>query len=413
MGVGREVLPAEDLIETSFTDSLEFTFETIRLDTVRSYNSEVQLVGNYVDPQFGRIDASTFTQVLSRTQPLIGDDDLLFDSLVLRLEFSGFYGRYDTPPVLRIHEITGDWPDGSLINTETSLAFSDGLLAPPTPVVLGENGTAQLSIRLSDALGRRLLYADPDTLGDRELFSQFFKGLYLTTEPVKQVNREPGAILRLLGSSNNTQLELHYREEDETSTVFRAKIEPFQITGSTPRFHEVTRTEEENTLLAEEGPAVGEDDTLTQFEFVQGVTQIRNYVRIQEPEQLGRVAIHRATLTLQVDRSFLGSNDRYTPPATLLALAANPDQTLAFSEDGNVDVITSTQSGVSYDPGDGTYTVDLTRYLQEILTGARENHGFLIFPNGAANRIDRAVLGGLGHPSLAPQLSITYSTLPQ
>ncbi len=410
-GIGKEVLPPGDIIETYYTDSLEIEFRTIRLDTINSYNSEYQLVGNYVDPQFGRISASTYTQVLSRTSPIVGDPDLLYDSLVLNLQVASYYGRLDQPQVIRIYEITGDWPEEEDINSETTLEYSANLLADPTPIYLDEAGTAEISIRLSDELGRRLLYADPDTLGDRDLFNEFFKGLYITSEPVKHYNREPGAILRLLGNSSNTQLELHYREEDTTATIFRAKVEPFQISSSTPKFHHVTRTQEAETLLDIEGPALAGDDEKEQFEFLQGVVQVRNYIRFPDVDQLGNVAIHNASLTLKVDPETLGSEDRYSPPTAILPLVADSTYAIKFGEDGAIELVTSLSDVVFYNSNDATYTIDLTRYIQEILTGARENTGFVLLPSGAGNRVDRAILGGTGHPSLAPQLSIIYSTL--
>ncbi|MEM9983906.1 MAG: DUF4270 family protein [Bacteroidota bacterium] len=412
IGVGSEVLPGSDLIETRFTDSLDFRFETVWLDTIQTFSSEQQLVGNYIDPQFGRMTAATYTQVLSRTSPVIGDPNLLFDSLVLKLEFGSAYGRLDEAPVLLIHEIIGDWPEESAINSATELAIDPDPLAEPTPIFFEEDGSASLSIRLSDELGRRLLYADTDSLGDRELFLEIFKGIYLATEPSKQLNREPGAILSLLGASTNTQLELHYREEDQTSTAFRSKIEPFQITSSTPRFHQMIRTESENTLLAKEVPLP--TDNLDQFEFLQGVAQIRNFIQFTDPSSLGFVSINQAKLTLKVDSRFLGTEGRYAPPVSILAIAAGEDgMSLAFLDNGLVDFIGSISTNTTYNSIEGTYTLDLTRYLQEVLTGKRSNTGFFILPISAANRPNRAIFGGLGHPTLSPELAITYSTLPQ
>ncbi len=405
------MLPPGDLIETRFTDSLGFEFRTLVLDTATTYNTDQQLVGNYIDPVFGRINAETYMQVFSRTQPVIGSEDLIYDSLLLKLEFAGAYGRQDDPLSLSIYEITESWPTSESLTNEARLEASSSRIGGPVPLQLSEEGNLQLSIRLSDELGRRLLYASPDVLGDRDRFRDLFKGLLLTTEPVKQFKREPGAIFRLLAASNNTQLELHYREEDDNSTAFRTKIEPFQITGSTPRFHHVSRRETEGTLLSESVSTP--EDTLKQFEFLQGVLQLRNFIRIDDPSTLGRVSINQAELTLKVVPNTLGANDVYPPPVSILPLAADAEGQLAFDAEGRVDPITVSRGFAAYDATRGTYSIDLTRYLQEILTGQRENHGFILLPNGTSSRIDRAVMGGLAHPSLAPELVVTYSTLPE
>ena len=64
-------------------------------------------------------------------------------------------------------------------------------------------GVAQLSIRLDDELGERLLFADSTILQDKDQFQELFRGFYLGTDPVTYLSREPGGIYSLFGSSSN------------------------------------------------------------------------------------------------------------------------------------------------------------------------------------------------------------------
>ena len=83
--------------------------KTLPVDSVATYMLSRNLVGNYVDDQFGHIYAETYIQPrLTGTGLTFGADPskLSLDSLVLTLDLLGFYGRYNDPLPLEIFEIT-------------------------------------------------------------------------------------------------------------------------------------------------------------------------------------------------------------------------------------------------------------------------------------------------------------------
>lgn len=407
----EEVLPKDDLIETRYTDSLPLVFNSIWLDTSDTYRADRQLFGNYIDPIFGRITAETYTEVLARAGLDFGARaDLFYDSIVLKLDIESTYGRLETPQNLHIYELTESFPEDSLINSQTRLSFDSSRdLGKGYTLDLSESGvgSAQLRIRLDDELGKRLLFASADTLGSRELFLQLFKGFYIGTDPVTFLSREPGAIFTLFGSSSNTQLELHYKQREAGTQAFLAKIEPFLVSSSTPRFTHLSRTEFENSLLVEE---LDQPDTKQRLEFIQGGLTIKNFIKLPDLSDFGRIAISKATLVLTVDSASVSGSRNYVPPTFILPIFAdeNGEEVLL-----NGQPLLATENATEYNSSSNSYQMELSNYVQQLVNGQRENHGLILRVSGSEFRVSRAVFGGVDHPQYSPRLEITYTTLPR
>lgn len=406
----EEVLPVEDHISTHYVDTLPITMTSIWTDVSETYRADRQLFGNYIDPLFGRITAETFTEVLPRSNLDFGSpEDLFYDSIVLKLDIEETYGRFATSQTLHIYELNEIFPEGDDINSQTRLSFdaSNDLGDNYQLDLLETKGVAQLTIRLDDELGRRLLFANPDTLGDKDLFKEFFPGLYLGTDPVSFLSREPGGIFSLFGSSSNTQLELHYKQREPGTQVFVSKVEPFLISSSTPRFTYLKRTEFSDTFLA--GELGQTSDTSSMYEFLQGGLLIKNFIKFSNIDQLGRVAISRAELVIQVDPSTFGGSERYNPPNQLLPIFADENGDEVLIE--GIPILASTEA--VYNSTTQTYSISLTNYVQQLVNGQRENFGIILRSQGSEFRINRVVFGGVNNPSIPPKLAITYTTLPK
>lgn len=408
-GIAEDILPPGETIEMRFTDSLALRLTTQLLDSVDAYRAERQLVGNYVDPQMGRVSATTYTEVLSRAGLDFGaPEDLIYDSLVLRLAFDGAYGNVTEPILLRIFELGDTLPNPEAISSRLSLPYDpDQPLAPAQTLQLN-TGTGNLRIRLDDELGRRLLFADPDDLGSRSRFLNLLKGFVITSDPVQFFTKEPGAIYQMVLASDASQLELYYRQREPNASAFQARVEPFVIGSSTPRFHQITRSEVDDKLL---GTAYEEPDTLTQWEFVQSGSLAQLRVELPELSELGQVGISRAELVLPVSQDFLGGNNRFQPPAELRALLADANGNIALNDNGLAQAISD--AAVSYSDSRQAYVVSLTRYTQLVVSEQEANRGFILQPIAPNFQVRRAILFGTGNPERSPELNITYSTLPQ
>jgi hypothetical protein len=410
-GVGTtaiDVLPDSDLIGLTYSDTFSIEMETIWLDSFNTYQSARQIFGNYIDPEFGEISAATYTEVLPRSGLDFGDtSNIIYDSLVLRLNIESHYGRLETPQTLVIHELTERFPDVDTIYSNDSLAYDAAWnIAQDKVLDFSRQGQVDvITVRLDDSLGRRIIYAGADTLGDRDLFGELFKGLYISTKPVTYLSREPGAIFTLFGSSTSTQMELYYQQRDSAGGAFVNKVEPFLVSLSTPKFHSFERKNLDEKVLAK---YLSRPDDNNFYEFVQGAG-LTNYVRIPHITNLGEVLVSRADLVLYVETDFLGSTNRFLPPIELETIFADANKREVIIGGNRVLLSEPAQ----FDEDEGAYIIRLNNYIQELLIQRRENYGFFIGPNNRSFQVNRVVFGGTDHPTLKPVLRITYTNLPE
>ena len=185
-GIG--ILPDDDLINAEFVDTFSVHMKPILLDSVYSMNLQESMLGNYLDPEMGRISAETWTQFkLVSSNFTFGSNPANFtlDSVMLSIDLSGFYGRFDDPLPLQIYAITGDFPeDDSLfsngsIASDTTYDFANGYAIDFS----GQPGFFDfIEFRLDDSLGRMLLFAPEDSLISNTTFTNYFKGLHLRSQ---------------------------------------------------------------------------------------------------------------------------------------------------------------------------------------------------------------------------------------
>ncbi|MFK7922384.1 MAG: DUF4270 family protein [Bacteroidia bacterium] len=408
---GIEVLPENDLLITAFTDTQTIVFRSEMIDSIETYRAERQLVGNYVDPEFGRITATTYTQLLPRNGLLFAEDrdDLKFDSLVLQLVVDAGYGKIDVPQTLRVNLLNDTFPDITSISSKTAVDYDPKDLANGKSFGFTETVVTTFNIRLDDELGRKILFTDPDTLEDRDLMKLILPGFRISTDPVQFFSREPGAIFSLDLEADNSQLIMYYQVKDSATGEFVAadEPEPFRILGITPRFTNIERTELNSDRLL--GKFLSQPDDNEEYEFIQAGALIKGFLQFPDISDLEGVAIQRAELLLHVDETWIGSENRYAPPANFNIAYAGPDGNELIDETG----IALVTQPPTYDEDEGYYSVILTNYVQQVVSGQRSNDGMVILPALQNLSVNRVVLGGNTHPTLAPKLRITYTKLPQ
>jgi hypothetical protein len=255
-----------------------------------------------------------------------------------------------------------------------------------------------VDIRLDDSLGRKLMLADPDSLLNNTVFTEFFKGLLIRSSDVSQsFSREPGGIFSIDPTSSNTRLTVFYKD---TTT---AKTATFDVNLNSERYHRIYREDVQGRLLQQ---AIDESrDPQNQYAVVESGALVKTYFNAPALKDLDPAAINKAEIILYVVPDFLGSIERFTPPSRLFAFIADSSGT---AEDDPNTVISS----ADYNPISRTYTIPLTNNLQTILAGRSPATGFILVPNDNGVSLNRAILGGPGHPTLAPKLRVVYTTLP-
>lgn len=411
--IGKEVLPPGDLISIKYTDTVGVVFNTHKLDSVPTYGTDLHIFGNYIDPVFGRISASTYAQFrIPGTQLKFGSpDSLRLDSVVLTIGIAGYFGRFETPQQLVIHAITQNWDTISYASDDTlkvdrSIDLGKGYVYNKT----GSGSLRNMRIKLDNSIGEKILFAPTDSLVDNATFLKYFKGLYISSKDIQNfTSREPGATYYASLQSADTKLTLYYSKKSATTGLFSTQATySLIVTGASKQFHNIKRTDYESRLLGQELNAQPRPHV---YEFIQSGALILNTVKFPSLKNLGRIGINKAELILKVDPAYLGAKIgttyRYLPPSidvyTPDSTGLKPNTIVVF----NV---------IPYDATLGGYAIPLTNYVQRVLNGDEENNGLLIRPtkeNGfISNTPNRTVFGGVNNPTYKPVLRIFYSTLP-
>lgn len=395
---GLGILPEEDLISTGYIDTFTVFARTIPVDSVLTGKSQQQLFGTVVDPEFGRLQTGFYTQFSIENNAFLGPpDSLTLDSVVLYLDVFEAYGRLEDEQRVEIYELTEEIPEDSVFSNDTLAMDRSRELSNGFTINFGDiGGLDELRIPLDAYIGNKLLSANPDSnLVDNSAFREYFQGIYMTATPTNLFSREPGAVFYTDLASSTSRITLYYHQD----TV--AKSYDFQISSTTNRFHNVTRTEEQSLIL---GTTLAANDPEPQYHFVQSGGYIKMFVKFPHIDSLEPVGINKAELVLTVEKDFFGSNDRFAPPATLFAYLAEPDSLNETDAEAF--------SSADFDAATNTYSIRLTNYVMQVVNQKLDNDGLILIPSSRWFTMNRAILGGAGNPLSAPVLKVTYTTLP-
>jgi len=403
--VGEDVLPGDDLVTGNYSDTFSLEFRTIPAgNDVKTEDENRSVIGNYIDEEFGHIFAESYLQPRIVGSNLVFSEDpndLTLDSIVLTLDLTSFYGRFNSPMDLEIFEVTQDFPIDSTFGNSTFVNFDSTFdLANGAKIDFSSlNGFLDfVSFRLDDSLGRKLLYAPTDSLVTNAVFADFFKGLFIRSKPVNpNTSREPGGIFQFDPTSSVTELKLYYQDSSG------AKDYTFDISNLSERYHRFRRADINGRLL----DRIFMDSNISDPEFgaIQAGRMVKLFVGIPSLETLDPAGINRAELILPVDPAFLGSQDRFDPPSQVFVFVSNEEGT---AED-TTNVISS---AASYDPVLQRYVIPLTNNLQNILADRLPGTGFIIIPDDVTTTVNRAILAGPSHPTLTPKFRVVYTSIP-
>jgi hypothetical protein len=402
---GIEVLPPDDNIAGHYVDTFSIEMRTIKVDSTQSYMLSSSLFGNYVDEQMGHLFAESYVQTrVTGSNLTFGADPgkLTLDSLVLTLDLVDFYGRYNDPIPLEIFEITQAFPTDSSLTTRSKLvADTANDLANGYKLDFSTQPGFfdQVQIKLDNSLGNKLLFANPADLVSNTEYTNFFKGLLIRSKAVSQVNsREPGGIFAFDPRSEKSFMTIYYKD----STASKKYI--FAINSNSQRFHRIYRSTT-GPVLAQ---ALLDNNTTTQpvYGCIEAGALVNLYIGIPSIKSLHPAIINRATLVLHVDPAFEGSIDRFEPPSDVFMLISDASKT----KPANSAVINST---VAYSAATNEYRIPMTNTIQQILSGKLGTDGFIIVPGENGISLNRAVIAGPRHPTLAPRLEVIYTSVPR
>jgi hypothetical protein len=416
--IGLGLQPGDELLNAQFTDTLTLWSKTERDDSVRTDKSAICVIGSNNDPDFGKTQASLYTQFLipGSLQNINFGAGATLDSMVLMLRYNfDFYGDTNSQQTFVVYQMSESIHKDSAYYENDSKTIGSSPVGtvtftprPRTNVVVGTDTLpAHLRIKLDPTFAATIfaLSGQPG-LANNESWLQNLNGLYIAPNNPAQSSGQ-GALLYFSPKDTLTRLSVFYRESNNTAKQFS-----FVINTQTAYFgnyqHDYSSASAITTQLntTTSGPWSFTEN------YVQAMAGLRTRIafpfitRLYEANLGYKIAINKAELLIHTDPTYSGNAN--LPPNTRFYITS-------FNDQGKQQLLTdflvpASNFDGNYDPDAGEYRINMAIYFQRLINGTEPNTGLLlkeVLPN---NNARRAVIGS-GNPLSANQmkLRITYT----
>lgn len=391
--IGLGVHPPEDKINVNFSDTTTLSVFTVCDDSVSSSNLSLNLLGSYIDPVFGDSKVEFLTQIRLPSDNVNFGNDLTVDSLILYLDYSGYYGDTTTQQEIKVYELIKDINDTTTYysNFNVNEFYDTDELAYVSYLPKPNDSVFAITFTNSTFIEKiNLLFSDSTNPVDNEAFLNIFKGLYISTDKVFS----NGAIIYYNLLSSESKMTLYYNDSLSYDFVIDnecARINLFEHDYSSTSFY----THINDTTF---------EDSVVYIQSMGGVKAKIKFPFISNWLDSCAISINKAELVIKVENN---TTDVYAPPSKLLLTEIIDDEGgIALLDD---QFVSEDYFDGNYDSESKTYKFNIARYIQQLIDG-KEDFGLYLFP--ADNRVsaNRAVLTS-GKHSNKMKLLITYSKL--
>lgn len=431
--IGTELLEG-DLQDLNLISDFKIETRTLQGDSVRTFSPllSAQLTtypfGQYTDPIFGKVKSSIYAQVsLNGAGPDFSDKTL--DSVVFVLPYVVDYGYGEIQntmslDVLQIAEevdvsevlfsdtvfATDMMPLGQSTFTVSNGEFDSLSVEVPRNDTLGTDAelvAPQLRISMDPVFAEALFNADSEVFASDSAFTANYNGFHFT--PTSDNQGLTGFNIR-----NNADAGLFVYYHTDTTTLFYR----FPFASSDLK---MTKYEHDYTGFVTEELLNSPNNEDSLF-VVQGLAGVSGEIGFPDLSALdGNFAINKAELVLRV-ASLQEDSDIYVVPEQLISSRLDNNGDYVVTEDASratfanqttltTELLPSLYGG-EFTEGEngepGTYTINMTAYLQNVLRGdAVEKIRLAVYRKEL--RANRAVFYGGSHSQYPPVLNVYYT----
>lgn len=430
--IGSDLL-SKDKIQVKSDDGFTIKAYTQSQNGIPSSGVSRILAGNINSEEYGHTNAG-FAVQFRMPYSVEFNDNATVDSVRVYLRSRSFVGDSLTPQKVHLYELAESLDSKATYQSNFDITSILGgelteadMYYPKMKIdTIAESGSSTktlfhlLEFKLPNSFGERFLQTDKENLSDQEHFLQFFKGIYVSADPISADGAiypfDPSYSTMVLFYKNNAE-----QEEDETDEQYAARNKTirydFRISDNSARVnlfsHDAT-----GSMMAKSLDNETVADTVVYVKGLAGskakilIPEINDFSRYDyrgkeegvNPSTLkGKIAINRAELQLFV------ASDTF-PSRMLLRTIDEDGEEQPLPED---EISTILQGGF-YDKETKSYRFNISTYLQQIIEGETENHGFvLVSAQGnidARSAIIYAQEGGIDKEKQM-KFSVTYTKL--
>lgn len=403
--------PPDSYTQVVRIDSVTPEFSTVMIDSFATGSAATFLLGEYIDPYFGKITARPFMEIDKPAEIIEIPESAVYDSLELIIRLNKYYyGDTTIPVTIDVHEL-----DESIV-----LGYNDRLYNNSNfsvkPQVLGSkqlriypNINDSITIRLSQGKGAELfskLKLKADEVSNTSNFVNYFKGIRIATANSNGV---------VFGLPDSMKIRLHYHS---TIPYPEAKFVDFHALSNSLAFRQILV--ERTGILPD--PSISGKHELPSAEmnhlgFTQPATgvlmkiifpSLRNILSTGKPLNL----LHAELIIRPLNQSF---NNYHLPP--YLTLAQTDESNFVGGLLGDS---TGEAALVAYPVIDRLYGVNnyyrfnVTGYINQLLNSTNTaGTGFFVMETNSEQAItlNRAIFGDARHPDNKALLVLSVVTV--
>ena len=393
--LGIEISPENQSISTFISDTFLLNTKTILSDSIKTDElSGSSPLGNYIDPIFGEVNSSIYSQI--RIESFNGFQDnsnLVIDSIVIYLVVDGYYGDI-SEQVFRVERLSESiYKDSNYYSSSEISTYGQDLSLgneiKTNPLIPGHyagelvsNAILRIPLDVSNFGTPIINESGNSTLngndGDGEFLS-FFKGIKISSE-----NEFDGGLYYIDLLNSYSKIKMFYRDTTGLSSEHDTLDFDFNINSNCAFFHNVTHNYQgtiiEQAILE---PQLGQN----QF-FVQALGGLNSVFLIPGLDNLKtqNIIINKAEVILPCERY---SFNEFNPSNNLFLSRRNSASEYEFLPD-----FFDGKLGGEFNSLNNSYSFNITRHVNEIMSEKTENDTLKIFPAGGGITANRTVLNG-------------------
>ena len=429
--VGEELLEG-DKVQPGFTDTITVSSYTSRLDSFRTFSSALSgqlgryAVGDYKDPIFGSMKASTVIQARMQRDPIFFTLNppsfgagATVDSVVLVLPYDSesFYGNLNQIYSFEVIELAEGFERNEDYYSNAPLPLLGNQLASHSFRPSPNDSTATINysfgaadtirfphirVPLPITLGEQLVILDSTFYESDSAFLNFLPGLALrpTSENggLTSFNLSPS-------STNGSQagIYVYYRTSTDIEDQYLFGFNEFS--GRYVNYETDFAGSEIQPFLGE-----GRGDTLL---FLKGGLGTEIKINFPHITELKGLIVNEALLEVAyID--FPGAQEDIYDPIQQLTLSRNTDDGIILIDDfvlAPSDLVGFSFGGDLEDGPNGEaglYTMNISTHLQRMIDG-EENSELILSVFRRGDNHNRGVLAGSKHPDFPIKLKVTFT----
>ena len=359
--LGIDLQPDEDRLEVLVSDTTSIYAYSVLVDSIRTDETSVSMLGSYFDPVFGSSTSSIYTQVRLSTTSVKFDDNPVLDSIVLAFEYTGdYYGDTTYTQNYKVYRINDSINGDSLYYSNRNLSLAEELAnvfmqpSPTDSITLDTlRYKAQMRIPLSEEFGQSILDAQEEDLSSNDAFLRFLKGVYVTSEMMPA--GAGGAICYFDLVSVNSQMTIYYYNDESDSLSYS-----FTISAGNARFMNFNHYNYDNAGSEFRAQVIEGDTSLgNQKLYLQAMAGVKikyKFPYIKDWVKNNGIVINEAKQLI----NNLDPDSEFDAPGEIVILKKNDDGTSGFIPDQFEGVA---YYGGQYNSSSDEYFLRISRYV--------------------------------------------------